>query len=104
MAHPRINWTIPAPVILAIIAQAGVMGWVGAAWKTTIEKDIAKDRATSAQQFEMVNERIGVLEKGFASNAVMAERVKGVEVNVEVLKEQSVRIENKLDTLVERRK
>lgn len=100
---PKINWTIPAPVIIAIIGQAVALAFVVATWKTTIEKDMEKDRQTVQAQFTLTNARIAVLEQSAANSAVMSERVKGVEVNIETLKEQSVRIEGKLDKVIERR-
>ncbi len=103
-ARIRINWTIPVPIILAIIVQAGALLWFGAIWKTTIENSITLQKQSTDTQFQIIDGRINFLEKNAANSVAIVERVKGVEVNVQVLKEQSQRIEQKLDTALERRR
>ena len=98
----RINWTVPAPVIIALIAQAVLLGAAIATWKTSIEGTIELYRQESKQRAVLLESRLGVLEQNAANNVSIVERVKGVEVNMEVLKEQNVRIENKLDKVVDR--
>lgn len=88
-ARVRINWTIPAPVIIAIIAQAVVLGWMSASWKSSMEGTI-----------RILELRLTALEVAGANNASVAERVKGVEVQIEGLKEQNQRIETKLDKVI----
>lgn len=106
MVHPkfRISWSIPAPVIIVIIAQAAVTGWVGAVWKTTMEKNMEQDRLAADARFLNVDGRIGVLERSLANNVVIVERVKGVEVKIDGLEKQGIRVEQKLDTVLERRR
>lgn len=89
----RINWTIPAPLIIAVLIQTAVAAFVGGAWKTGIEGTLT-----------LLEARIAAVEKIATNNAQLTERVKGVEVNIETLKEQSVRIEDKLDKVIERRR
>ncbi len=74
----RVNWTIPAPVILAIIAQAAVLAFTIGIWKTSIEGTLT-----------VLESRIAAVERIASNNALLSERVKGVEVNIETLKEQS---------------
>ncbi len=91
--HIRVNWTIPAPIIITLIGQAAVLAWLGATWKGSVESTIA-----------LLEGRIAVIEQSVASNAQVNERVTRVEEKVGGLKEQSTRIEQKLDTIIERRK
>lgn len=93
MTRIRVNWTIPAPVILAIIAQAAVLAFAIGIWKTSIEGTIT-----------VLEARIAAVERLTTSNGQLSERVKGVEVNIETLKEQNVRIEGKLDKAIESRR
>ncbi|HYH63436.1 MAG TPA: hypothetical protein VD866_01945 [Urbifossiella sp.] len=86
----RINWTIPAPVIIAIVAQSAVMAFAIGIWKASVEGTLA-----------VLESRIAAVERIATSNGQLSERVKGVEVNIETLKEQSVRIEGKLDKAIE---
>ena len=98
----RVSWSIPAPVILSILGMAAANIWVAATWKTTIEKDMDSDRNTTAAQLRILESRIGIIEQNAAGSIAIIERVKGVEVNVQVLKEQNVTIEGKIDKLIDR--
>jgi hypothetical protein len=98
----RVNWTIPVPVILAILAQAALLGLVIGSWKATIESNIDLIRQEAAQRSRDLEARLAVLEKNAAGSIAVIERVKGLEVNVQVLKEQSENIEHKIDRLIDR--
>jgi len=98
----RINWTVPAPVILAIVGQAAALGIVIGVWKTSVEKNIDLYRQEATQRAAVLESRLILLEKGSAQSIALIERVKGVEVNVEVLKEQGQNIEQKIDKLIDR--
>lgn len=90
MTRIRINWTIPAPLIIAFVLQTAGAAYIGGAWKTGIEGTLA-----------LLEARITSVERLSTSNGQLSERVKGVEVNIDVLKEQSARIEGKLDKAIE---
>jgi len=98
----RFNWTVPAPVILAILAQAAGLAFIIGVWKTSIESNIELYRQDATQRATVIEGRLAILEKGSAQNVALIERVKGVEVNVEVLKEQGQNIEQKIDKLIDR--
>lgn len=107
MAEPhkvRVNWTIPAPVILAIIGQAIFLAFTIATWKAGIESTIALYRQESTQRTALLESRLAVLEQNAANSVTIIERVKGVEVNMQALKEQTTRIEGKLDKVVDGRR
>jgi hypothetical protein len=87
----RVNWTIPMPVIMALACQVVALAYLIGIWKQSIDSTIA-----------ILDSRIVVLERTVANESALVERVKGVEVNVEVLKGQSVAIESKIDKLIER--
>lgn len=87
----RVNWTIPAPVILAILGQAVLIAFAIATWKTSIEGTIS-----------LLDKRIAMLEQLSANNTMISERVKGVEVKIEVIQNQTQNIESKIDKLIDR--
>lgn len=87
----RMNWTVPVPVILAIFVQATGLAFAISAWKTSIDATMT-----------LLDRRIAALESAAANNTTLIERVKGVEVNVEVLKKQNENIDAKLDKLIDR--
>jgi hypothetical protein len=83
--RPRIDWRIPFPVILAILVQTAAFIVWAAGWKSEISN------------------RVSALEKWTEQNNQVIERVTRVEEKITSLKEQSTRIEGKLDQAIERR-
>lgn len=83
---PVIDLRIPLPIIVTILLQtAGFIYWTSS-WKTEISG------------------RVDVVERWVNQNNQLLERVTRVEEKVGGLKEQSTRIETKLDTALEKRK
>ena len=57
----RISWTVPAPIIIAILAQAFGLGAAIMAWKTTIENNLEMIRHEEKQRAEAYDSRLAVL-------------------------------------------
>lgn len=71
--------------------QTAIGVWICATWKATIESTL-----------HILDARVSAVEATTANGIQLVERVKGVEVNVEVLKSQSQNIESKIDKLIDR--
>ncbi|MCE9566379.1 MAG: hypothetical protein K8U57_30515 [Planctomycetes bacterium] len=100
----RVNWTIPAPVILALLGQVAILAFLGGSLKTSLEATIELYRQESKQRASALEDRLAAVERTTANGMAMVERVKGVEVRLDGIEKQSTRIENKLDTVIERKR
>lgn len=87
----RVNWTVNAPMMLGLLVQASVLVWMVAVWKTSMES-----------QIEVINGRIALMERQAGNNSLLIERVTSLEANVGAVKEQTQRMEHKLDRVIER--
>jgi hypothetical protein len=66
----RINWTIPAPVIIAIIVQAALIAFAIATWKASIEGTVELYRQESNQRSVLLESRLTIVERSAASQWV----------------------------------
>ena len=94
----RISWTVPIPMIASVMLSAGGILWAIASWKAQVENQMT----IATFQRNANSNRLTQMEANIANNGTLAERVKGVEVNVEALKTQSQNIEMKIDRLIDR--